>query len=135
MSSRFGYDACAFLTEESLARLSFLMLVVMLAACGTSETRFPKQAARSYCAAYKACDEDAYFDRYELGTETCRAEIAQQVTNEQYGTENTVCSWVPSLALDCLDKIDEARCGEILSDRWFAECIEAWDCVILVDPT
>jgi hypothetical protein len=102
--------------------------------CGTTEERFPEQFARKYCAQAKACDVDLYFETYEFGTETCRERMTQQVGDQQYGTEVTVCSWQPDIADDCLKEIRRATCDEVLDDRWVDNCTAAWDCVTLIDP-
>jgi hypothetical protein len=107
-------------------------LAALLLGCGTTEERFPEQAAELYCDGLKSCDLDRYWEEFPTGREACRDEVGGEIAALQYGTENTTCSWVEAAGIGCLRDLRTASCDDVLDRFWFADCVQAWDCVIVV---
>jgi hypothetical protein len=109
-------------------------LLALVAGCTLTEDGFADAFADRWCARSKACDEDAYFDRWREGTAECVPSTADDVLVESFGpTERTSCRFEEALAVDCLDRLGRATCEEIGSATWYQECIAAWDCIAIVD--
>ncbi|MCB9680478.1 MAG: hypothetical protein H6733_03330 [Alphaproteobacteria bacterium] len=108
---------------------------LLVAACSVDEDAFPEKVSRTYCAAVKACDLDLFWDTWAEGTPQCRLDVADDVNDQRYGGGGiAACSFDADLADACLSQLQAAGCDEVLDDLWFRDCVDAWDCITVVDP-
>ncbi len=111
-----------------------LLACMFLGACSVSEENFPDRFAAQWCAASKACSEDAYFDRWLQGTADCTAATSDDVRDRSYGNGEDACRFEEDAAAACLTRIQSASCPELASEDWYDACASAWDCVPVFSP-
>lgn len=111
------------------------LLPVLCCACDIAEDRFDDEVAERWCARQKACDEDAFFDEWLLGTPDCRAAIADQVDDKRYGNGDAACTYSPSAAKACVELVKDATCEDLLTSNFVDHCAQdVWDCISIVNP-
>jgi hypothetical protein len=105
------------------------LAAVLLTACALDEAAFADAYAEAWCARAKACDEGAYWDRFDDGTATCRPDRADAVNDKSFGNGQVACRYDEDAARACLDTVDRASCDALLDDDFLDDCADAWDCV------
>jgi hypothetical protein len=111
------------------------LLPVLMCACTLSEDHFGDEVADRWCARQKACDEDAFFAQWLLGTPDCRADVSDQVDDFRYGNGDAACSYDADLAKACVALVEDAACDDLLASNFVDHCAQdVWDCISIVNP-
>jgi hypothetical protein len=111
------------------------LLPVFVLACDIAEDRFGDEVAERWCARQKACDEDAFFDAWLLGTPDCRDAVSDEVDDHRYGNGDAACTYDPDLAKACVDQVEAATCEALLASNFVDHCSQdVWDCIAIVNP-
>lgn len=111
------------------------LLLLLPCACAVDEDRFDDAFAERFCAATKACDEDAFFRTWKLGTDQCRTDIADDVDDQRFGNGSTsACTYVEEAAEAALADVRSASCDDLAVPGYVDRTADAWDCVAILDP-